>query len=315
MQRPRTTEQAQAAPPLFAVPIILVMVAVTVLFSGCQGLFFYPSAEHYWDPADAGLVYQDVFFEAPDGTRLHGWFLPARTEEPLGSVFFVHGNAQNVSTHVTAVWWLPREGFNVFMFDYRGFGRSQGRPTFDGVHLDTEAAMETATTMADIDPERLIVFGQSLGASVAITTVARRKDMIMPAGLIAESPFASYRGITREKLAGFWPTWALQHPLSWLISDEYAPVDSIAELSPIPLLLIVAEDDRTIPPHHGELLFEAAGEPRHLWRIEGARHNQPLADPDVRRRFVETMRGWLGGDLDAASLPPAGPWQPQPPQP
>ncbi len=284
---------------------------IALALSGCQRLFFLPSEDHYWDPADAGLIYEDVHFEAADGTRLHGWFLPARTEEAHGSVIFLHGNAQNISTHVVAVWWLPREGFNVFLFDYRGFGHSEGRATFEGVHLDADAAMRTALEMEGVDAERLIVFGQSLGATIAITATALWEGDA-PAGLIAESPFASYRGITREKLGGFFLTWPFQYPLSWLVSDDYAPLDHVGEIAPLPLLLIVAEDDRTIPPHHGEVLYDAAEDPRYLWRIEGARHNLPLADPRVRQRFAETLRGWLEGDLDAAREPPDGPWTHRP---
>ncbi len=295
-------------------PRLFVLLWIALALSGCQRLFFFPTTDHYWDPADAGLIYEDVFFEAPDGTPLHGWFLPSRAEETHGTVLFFHGNAQNVSTHVVAVWWLPREGFNVFLFDYRGFGHSEGRPTFNGVHLDAEAALRTVLEMDGVEAGRLIVFGQSLGATVAVTAVAHWEEA-PPVGLIAESPFASYRGITREKLGDFWLTWPFQYPLSWFVGDDYAPLDHVGLLAPMPLLLIVAEDDRTIPPHHGEILFEAAGEPRYLWRIEGARHNQPLADPRVRRRFAETLRGWLEGDMDAAREPPEGPWQPEPPWP
>lgn len=282
---------------------------------GCQSLYFFPDEEHYWDPADAGLEYEDVWFEAEDDLTLHGWLLPARTEEPRGTVLFFHGNAQNVSTHVVAVWWLPRQGFNVFIFDYRGFGKSEGRPDFDGVHKDARAAFRTLGTLDEVDPERVVVFGQSLGASVALTATARWEEGPAPVGIAAEAPFDSYRGIAREKLGAFWLTWPFQYPLSWPIPDEHAPRDYVADLAPIPLLLITGDQDRTIPPHHAERLLERAGEPRSLWVIEGADHNQPLADPRVRHRLAETFRAWLEGDADGARKAPEGPWEPDPPRP
>ena len=294
-------------------PSVLLLVTVG-LVAGCQRAFFFPSESHYWDPAEAGLQYEDVTFTAADGTELHGWFLPARTDEVEGTVIHLHGNAQNVSTHVAAVWWLPRHGFQVFTFDYRGYGHSEGSPSFSGVHQDAEAALSTLIERDDVDPGRVLVLGQSLGASIAITAVARW-DGEPPAGVVAESPFDSYRGITREKLGNFWLTWPLQYPLSWLVSDAYAPIDHVAELSPTPLLLVVGGDDRTVPPIHGERLYEAAGPPRYLWTIEGATHNAPLADDRVRHRLLQTFRGWLQGEAEAASEAPEGPWRRDPPRP
>lgn len=281
---------------------------------GCQSAFFYPAQQHYGDPAEAGLVYEEVRFASADGTALHGWFLPAQSEPVHGTVIHFHGNAQNISTHVGAVWWLPRHGFNVLTFDYRGYGRSAGEPDFAGVHADAEAALEWAQRDPRIALSRTVVLGQSLGASVAITSLARWAGP-SPAGVVAEGPFASYRGIAREKLAGFWLTWPLQYPLSWLVSDRFAPVDHVAALAPVPLLVIVGGDDPIIPAEHGERLYGAAREPRYLWRIEGAKHGAALADPQVRERLVATLRGWLEGAPDAARQAPAGPWDPEPPRP
>ncbi|MFP4146428.1 MAG: alpha/beta hydrolase [Halorhodospira sp.] len=286
-----------------------------ILLSGCQGAFFYPEQEHYWDPAtEVDLVYEDLWFEAQDGTRLHGWFLPARTEEVHGTVVHFHGNAQNISTHVAAVWWLPRHGFQVLTFDYRGFGRSEGEPSFSGLHQDGRAALRAAMEHEAVDPQRLLVLGQSLGASVAITTTARWEGQ-SPVGLVAESPFDSYRNIAREKLGSFWLTWPFQYPLSWLLSDGYAPRKHIGALAPIPILLIAGSEDQTVPLAHSKRLYRAAGEPRSLWIIEGAEHNAPLADSQVRQRILETFHGWLDGDSEAAADPPQDPWQRDPPAP
>ncbi len=303
-ERPRAATAA-------LVPTLLL---TAVLLGGCQRAFFFPEHEHYWDPAEAGLAYEDIRFTAADGTELHGWLLPAQTQEVRGTVVHFHGNAQNISTHVAAVWWLPRHGFRVFTFDYRGYGRSGGEPSFAGVHRDARAALETVTDRLAVQPGRLLILGQSLGASIAITALARWEGE-EPAGIVAEGAFASYRGIAREKLGDLWLTWPFQHPLSWLVGDTYAPIDHVAELAPSPLLLIVDGDDRVIPPAHAERLYEAASEPRYLWRIEGARHSAALADDRVRHRLLQTFRGWLEGDPEAAARPPEGPWRKDPPRP
>lgn len=271
-----------------------ILACIGLLMSGCTHLYFYPETEHYWDPARAGIVYEDVWFEAADGIRLHGWMLPAQTEQVHGTVVFAHGNAQNISSHVLNIHWLPEEGFHVFAFDYRGFGRSEGRPDFPGVHRDMVAALHAAADDPRVDPERMVVFGQSLGGSVALTTVAKVGHEMDIRGVAVDSPFASWRGIAREKFAAFVLTWPFQIPLSWTISDQFAPVDHVHELSPIPLLVMVGTLDQIIPPHHGEQLHEHAGEPKELWRIPEATHSTVLAEADVRDRLVLRFREWLG---------------------
>ncbi|GEM_PF-656265 len=257
---------------------------------------------------------RDADGERPLMAHLEADFGPAQTEEVRGTVVHFHGNAQNISTHIAAVWWLPRHGFRVFAFDYRGYGRSAGEPSFAGVHRDARAALEAVTEREAVQPEQLLILGQSLGASIAITALARWEGE-EPAGIVAESAFASYRGIARDKLGALWLTWPFQYPLSWLIGDAYAPIDHVADLAPTPLLLVVDGDDRVIPPGHGERLYEAANEPRYLWRIEGARHSAALADDRVRYRLLQTFRGWLADEPEAAARPPEGPWRKDPPRP
>jgi fermentation-respiration switch protein FrsA (DUF1100 family) len=117
----------------------LVAALVSLLLAGCTGLIFQPLSQHLLTPDRLGLAYRDIRFTAADGVSLHGWFLPA-TAPRQGSVLFLHGNAQNISTHIASVAWLPGAGFDVFLFDYRGYGRSAGEPSLDGVHLDFSAA-------------------------------------------------------------------------------------------------------------------------------------------------------------------------------
>lgn len=271
---------------------LALLLLMALMLPGCAGLFFYPETEHYLDPADHGIVYEDVHFEASDGVQLHGWWLPA-SGDAIGTVLFLHGNAQNVSTHIAAVYWLPDQGFNVFMPDYRGFGKSEGLPSFAGVHRDAEAALQVARKRADARDTGLVILGQSLGAAVAITLVAEAGERYGVQALVADSAFSSYRGIAREKFADVWLTWPLQYPLSWTISDRFAPIDFVHRVSPIPLLLLAGDRDPIVPPHHGQALYQAAEPPVELRRASTAGHTQTLTVRGEREYLVHWMKQQL----------------------
>lgn len=253
--------------------------------AGCTGLFFQPMTAHVVDPAAIGFAYEDVTFEAADGTELHGWFFPAEGER-LGSVLFLHGNAENISTHFANVAWLAKAGIDAFVFDYRGYGRSSGTPTLDGLHLDANAALDTLIARPETVRERIAVFGQSLGGAVALGMVAARPEKDRLATLIVEGAFSDYRGIAREKLAQFWLTWPLQWPLGFTIDASHSPLAAAAEITPLPFLVIHGQKDEVVPPHHGDRLFEAASEPKTIWRPSAAGHIQALATVDARKRLL-----------------------------
>ena len=154
------------------------------------------------------------------------------------TVLFLHGNAENISTHIASVAWLPAKGYNVFLFDYRGYGRSAGEPSLPGLHLDTEAALAAVFAMAEVNADRIVVFRQSLGGDVAITALAGSAYRHRIRAMVIEGAFSSYRGIAREKLAGLWLTWPLQWPLSLAMDDQYKPLEAIGRISPVPVLVI-----------------------------------------------------------------------------
>lgn len=289
---------------LCAVVAMCVVLATALATAGCTSLLFYPTHDYVITPDVIGLAYRDIDFTAADGVRLHGWFLPA-TGEPQGTILFVHGNAENISTHIASVAWLPAQGFNVLMFDYRGFGLSEGEPTLDGLHLDTVAALDTVFTEPGVDPTRVAVFGQSLGGSVAIASLVRSPHRRDVRALIVEGAFSSYRGIAQEKLAEFWMTWPLQIPLSFTIDNRYKPLEAIAEVSPTPVLIVHGAVDRIVDPGHAQALYAAAGPPKALWLITGASHIQAFQSAPTRQRLVDYLKGcaFAGAPGDA---PPAG---------
>jgi len=265
---------------------------VVILLSGCTGVFFQPHHIQVRTPDNLGLSYEDVYFESSDGVRLHGWFLPAQAPAE-GTIFFLHGNAENISTHIGSVYWLPAQHFNVFLFDYRGYGFSGGAPSLPGAIADVESAFSWLLARKDLDPKRIVVFGQSLGGSLATYFTATTPHRSSIRALAIESAFSSYRDITREKLASFWLTWPLQYPLSWTVEDDVSPIRVIGKVSPIPLLVIHGDADNIVPIVHGRRLYDAAGEPKEFWAVAGGNHIDAFRYATYRERFLNFLRTTL----------------------
>ena len=257
--------------------------------AGCTTVFFQPSSAIVATPGQYGIDYRPVEISAADGTGLFAWFMPARGQAKA-TVLYLHGNAENISTHFANVAWMPAAGFNVLALDYRGYGGSAGKPTLAGVQLDIDAAMRTLLERPDVDPERILIFGQSLGGALAIYYAAHSKYRSHVRAVIADSAFADYRLVAREKLADVPLTWAFQWLPKYLIDDDYSPQAAVAAISPIPLLLIHGERDGIVPLHHSELLFDAAQEPKALWRIPDVGHIQALREAPVRKRLADFMQ-------------------------
>lgn len=266
-----------------------------MLLSGCTGTFFQPDRRLVATPASLGLDYEPVTLRAADGTELFAWFLPARGRA-RATVLFLHGNAENISTHFANVAWMPAEGFNVLALDYRGYGGSAGRPSLAGAQLDIDAAMRALLARADVDAARVALLGQSLGGALAIHYVAHGAQRGRVCALIADSAFADYRRIVREKLSGFALTWPFQWLPAITVDNDYSPEQAVSAVSPIPLLLVHGGADAIVPVDHARRLFERAAAPKELWLIEGAGHIQAMRDPDVRRRMSDYLGRWCGGE-------------------
>lgn len=272
------------------------LVLLTVLISGCTQMFFHPHSFLIDTPERHGIAYQEETLQAADGTSLNAWFLPAQDKngnkdggKARATVLFLHGNAENISTHFRNVAWLPAEGFNVLALDYRGYGASDGKPSLAGMQLDIDAAMRSLLAHKDVDPNRIVIFGQSLGGAIAIYYAAHSAYRANIRAVVIESAFFDYRQITKEKLAGFFLTWPFQW-LPWLtVDDSYSPANAVAAISPLPLLLIHGDQDVVVPPHHSQQLFEQAKEPKELWIVPGAGHIQSLNDETVRKKLVEFL--------------------------
>jgi fermentation-respiration switch protein FrsA (DUF1100 family) len=260
-----------------------------LVLGGCNGVFYQPTPDILITPARLNYPYEEINFKSFDGTKLNGWFIPGRGKMK-GTILLYHGNGANIGNHYGAVYWLPDEGYNVFLFDYRGYGKSEGVPSREGVQQDGAAALDYLRQRPDVIPYPIVVYGQSLGGAVAAYTVASQERGGIGA-VILESSFSRYRDIAREKLGSFWLTWPFHWPLSFLITNKYSPMDSVGKISPIPLLIVHGDSDEVIPAHHSETLFKAAGIPKTLWIIKEGHHIDAFsyAHQENRRKLLEFL--------------------------
>lgn len=270
--------------------LLLLTVLFAVSCTGCTQLFFHPHRLLIDTPEKYGVEYQIENFQAADGTALNAWFFPAQGKGVAkATVLFLHGNAENISTHFRNIAWMPAEGFNVLALDYRGYGASDGTPSLAGAQLDIDAAMRSLLVHQGVDPNRIVIFGQSLGGALAIHYVAHSAYRAHLRAVVIDSAFYDYRQIAKEKLATSSLTWLFQW-LPWLaIDNDYSPADSVAALSPIPLLLMQGDQDEVVPLQHTRQLFERAGEPKERWVVPGAGHTQSLNNEAVRKRLIEFL--------------------------
>ena len=234
-------------------------------------------------PTDAGMDYQDVSIETADGVTLHGWFIAGRTSQVL---LFFHGNAGNISHRLDSIRQFRDLGLSVFIVDYRGYGQSEGRTTEKGIYRDADAAWRYLTEGRGIVASDIVIFGRSLGASVA-SRLARKNR---PLALIVESSFTSVPDIAQD----LYP-WL---PARWLSRLSHATRDYVRGVR-CPILVIHSRDDEIIPYHHGEAIFASANEPRTLLTIRGSHNDAFLRDEPA---YVEGLRTFLSG-LSAPALP------------
>ncbi len=247
-----------------------------VMFLLQPGMLFYPLAHLETNPGDWGLDFEDVTLTADDGVELHGWFIPRPGAQRV--LLFFHGNAGNISHRADSIRIFHRLGLDVLILDYRGYGKSQGSPSEQGLYRDARAAWDWLTTERGYAPGDVVIFGRSLGAAVA-AHLASETD---PGGLILESGFSSAREASR----------AIFPLLSWLVLNRY-DFDSARALRTVdsPVLVLHSPDDEIIPYALGRKLFEAAREPKQFVTLRGG-HNDGflVSQPDYERALEAFLR-------------------------
>ena len=258
-----------------------------LLLSGCSSLFYYPDNKNrFFNPKAAGYAPEDIFFKDIAQRKLHGWWFPVQKSPAKATIIFFHGNAENLSSHFLQLAWISAEGYNFFIFDYPGYGRSEGRPTPKSSLESGHAAVDWVRKHKAKDVP-IIIYGQSLGGYIALRTAIDKKPEINLKLVVADSTFDSFRRIARTKLAHHWFTWPMQ-PLSYiLLNDRWAPAN-LKSLSPIPALVIHGQKDRTVEPEFGDMIFEKLAEPKTLWKIPNGLHTDVFWGHDYkyRRKFL-----------------------------
>lgn len=271
----------------------LILLACLSCLSACTQVFFQPHQRLIETPDRYGVSYQNETLQAQDGTKLSAWFLPAQGVAKA-TILFLHGNAENISTHFRSVMWLPAQGYNVLALDYRGYGASDGLPTLAGVQQDIDAGLRHLLQHQQVDPQRIVILGQSLGGSLALFYSAHSAYRDNIKAVISDSAFADYRWEARDSLAKFALTWPLQW-LPWLlVDDDYAPRDAVGMISPIPLLIIHGEQDAVVATYHAQRLYERAAQPKEFLLVPDAGHIAALEKPEVRARVVKFLENVLG---------------------
>ncbi|MCW8853206.1 MAG: alpha/beta hydrolase [Gammaproteobacteria bacterium] len=263
-----------------ALVIIIAYAALSALVYFKQASIIYypelPGRKITATPEKINLSFDDVEFFTEDRIKLHGWFIPH--DQARGTLLFFHGNAGNISHRLDSIEIFHRLNLNVFIFDYRGYGQSEGRTTEQGTYRDAEAAWRYLTESRNINPREIIIFGRSLGASIAAWLASQHQ----PASLIVESGFSSIPAMAK-RLYPFLP-------VGWLAHFKYNTRDYVSRTS-CPVLIAHSTDDEIIPFDEGREIYRTAREPRRFYEMRGG-HNDGfiISGSDYRnelRSFIQ----------------------------
>ncbi len=266
--------------------IFIIIAGVYIAFAGYLFVFqsnyvYYPERTLLTDPGNIGLSFENVSFETTDRVKLSGWFI--RCVSPRGVILFCHGNAGNISHRLDSIQIFHQLGLDVFIFDYRGYGQSEGKPSEDGTYRDVEAGWKYLIEERQLKPNRIIIFGRSLGGAIAAWQARNHT----PGALILESTFTSFPDIG----AKYYPFL----PVRLLSRFNY---DTASYLKGVgcPVLIVHSTDDEMMPFSHGQRLFEVAHEPKEFLEISGS-HNEGFITSGTR--YKEGLNAFISKYLNS----------------
>ena len=243
---------------------------VVIMAVGATGMLdkvfiYFPERELNASPAEHGLAYDDASLTTEDGVRLHGWFVPGQGE--ITWLWF-HGNAGNISHRLENLKQLhERLDVNILLFDYRGYGQSQGAPSEKGTYLDADAALAYLRSRQDVNADRIVYFGRSLGAAIAVDLAHHEP----PYGLILESSLPPISFVARQAYP-ILPSWFV----GIVLRARYDALSKIGNIE-APVLFLHGDKDDVVPISAGKRLFDAAREPKQFYVIPNAGHNDRYA--------------------------------------
>lgn len=241
--------------------VLAVYFGISTLFLFLEKyIIFHPFRELEETPSSIGLKYDDIYFDTKDGVSINAWFIPA--ENSKGTVLFCHGNAGNISHRLDTIKIYNQLGLDFFIFDYRGYGKSGGSISENGLYLDSETAWDYLVSVKKIPPEKIVIVGRSLGASVAARLACSRTSN--PAGAVIESAFLSV-----YDMAAYLYPWL---PCRFFLRFNF-PTKQYVQYIECPKLMVHSKDDEIVPFSHGKKLFELAKEPKIFLELSGG-HNE-----------------------------------------
>jgi len=271
----------------FLLPVVRILVLAYIglaiaLYLGQSNLVYMPSQELIDTPATIGLKFDDVQLTTKDSVNLDSWFVPAKDNDQIGKgvILFCHGNGGNIGNRVSYLPIFKDLGLATFLFDYRGYGKSEGKPSEEGTYSDVEAAWQYLTQEKQIPPQKIIIYGESLGGAIAsylAQKISQQDSKNSAGGLILASTFTSIS----DRAAELYPFM----PIRFLSRFSYNSIDRLPIIK-IPILVIHSIDDEIIPFHHGDRNFQVANQPKKLVTLRGD-HNGGFLDS------LETYRNGL----------------------
>jgi fermentation-respiration switch protein FrsA (DUF1100 family) len=259
-----------------AVVLLMAYAGLGLILYFMQPRFLYcPVREISYTPGELGLDFENVVFKSADGLKLTGWYIPA--ENATLTILFCHGNGGNMMHRLDSIDIFYSLGLNCFIFDYRGYGGSDGKPTEEGTYLDAAAAYNWLTEQKKTSPKNVIIFGRSLGGTIA----AKLASNIKAKSLIMESSFTSYVDIGRK----FYPYM----PVKWFAAFSYRTIDYIKDTH-CPVMIIHSRNDEIIPHEFGLQLYETANEPKEFVEIFGSHNDGFLVSGET---YKNAWTKWL----------------------
>lgn len=252
---------------------------VGILYLIQDKLLYHPSRHLAATPSAIHLEWEDVYFETDDGVRLNGWYIPHEESEHV--VIFSHGNAGNLSNRLQFLEKMHAAGISIFIYDYRGFGISEGSPEEQGFYKDIEAAWRYLTREKSYDPSQVILFGRSLGGPVS----AHLAQYIEPGGLVLESTFTTLQDIASEA-----------YPIvpSRLVREEFPTVNYLQQTNAPIIMVMHSREDPLIGFHHGRELYEKAPDPKIFIELQGGHNNSFVESEEI---YFRTWKEFLS-DLE-----------------
>jgi len=238
---------------------------------------FFPTKEIELTPEDINLDFQESYIQAGDGCIIQGWYIPARNAKY--TILFFHGNAGNISNRLDKISLLNNIGLNLFIIDYRGYGRSHGKPSEKGLYLDAKSAYDYLVSTRKARPEQIIIYGESLGTAVAVNLASESKV----GGIILEGAFSSARDIGKI-LYPFIP--------SFFFSNKFNQQNKIGQIK-VAKLFLHAKNDEMIPPGLSKKLFDRAGGPKHFVELTAGGHDSAFIDS--KEEYLSSIKSFIDG--------------------